>query len=124
MVWYVDAAAISWCSCSVCVSSSTRACNAEFWKTVIIPVRTFPVEIVTTIPHLVVAVCSALIHGQNAGSIVRNGSEVGGECYWMYRSHNGRVGMWCVVLYEGKGQKCSRKAGDIHFCMSAFKEGC
>lgn len=42
----------------------------------------------------------------------------------MYRSHNGRVEMWCVVLYKGKGQKCSRKAGDIHFYMSAFKEGC
>jgi hypothetical protein len=39
-----------------------------------------------------------------------------------YRSHNERVGMWYVVLYEGKGQKCSRKAGDIHFCISAFKE--
>jgi len=39
----------------------------------IIPVRTFSVEIFTTVPHLVGAVCSALIHGQNVGSIVRNG---------------------------------------------------
>jgi hypothetical protein len=29
-----------------------------------------------------------------------------------------------VVVYKRKGQKCSRKAGDIHFCMSAFKGGC
>jgi hypothetical protein len=65
----------------------------EFWKNAIIPVRAFSVENVTTIPHLLGAVCSALIHGQNVGSIVRNGTEVGGECYWMYRSHNGRVGM-------------------------------
>jgi hypothetical protein len=53
---------------------------AEFWKMAIIPVRTFSVEIVTTMPHLLGAVCSAFIHGQNVGSIVRNGTDVGGKC--------------------------------------------
>jgi hypothetical protein len=123
-VWYVDAAAISWCSCSVCLPSDTLAFNCRILEDSHLPVRTFWVEIVTTILHLFGAVCSALIHGQNVGNIVRNGTEVGGECYWMYRSHNGRVGMWCLVLYKRKGQKCSRKAGDTHFCMCAFKKSC